>query len=188
MAERLVRTDKSIVLVGLMGSGKSAVGRRLARRLAMPFVDADEEITAAAGCSINDIFELYGEAAFRDGERKVIARLLDDAPQVLATGGGAFMDPDTRARIADTAISVWLRAGLDTLVARTRKRDHRPLLNEGDPRDVLDRLMQERYPIYAQADLTVDSREESADATADAVVEALTDLLEPGSGGESVPR
>ena len=188
MTGPLPRPRKSIVLVGLMGSGKSAVGRRLARRLAIPFVDADEEIVAAAGCSINDIFERYGEAAFRDGERKVIARLLDDEPQVLAAGGGAFMDPETRARIADTAISVWLRAGLDTLVARPRKRDHRPLLNRGDPREVLDRLMQERYPVYAQADLIVDSREESAEATADAVVEALSALLTPEAGGEAAPR
>ncbi len=148
---------RSIVLVGLMGAGKSTVGRRLASALRLPFHDADQEIEAAAGCSITDFFERYGEPAFRDGERKVIARLLGGQRHVLATGGGAFMDPTTRALIKAHGLSVWLRAGIDLLMERVTKRPTRPLLQNGDPRGTMERLMAERYPVYAEADITVES-------------------------------
>ena len=164
---------KSIVLVSLMGAGKTSIGRRLARRLGLEFFDADAEIIKAAGCSIEDIFRLYGEAAFRDGERRVIARLLDDDPQVMATGGGAFMSPETRERIAENGISVWLRAELDVLVERTGRRSDRPLLNTGNPREILQRLMDERYPVYALARVTVESRNVQHDVTVDGVLDAL---------------
>ncbi len=149
--------DRSVVLIGLMGAGKSTVGRRLAERLAMPFVDADAEIEAAAGCTVPEIFARHGEAAFRDGERRVILRLLEGPPHVLATGGGAFMNPDVRVKVRATAISIWLRAELDVLVRRCARRSNRPLLQQGDPRSVLERLMAERHPVYAEADIIVDS-------------------------------
>lgn len=168
------RTDRSIVLVGLMGAGKSCIGRRLAQRLGLQFVDADNEIEAAAGCSIPEIFERHGEAAFRDGERKVIARLLDhDERRVLATGGGAFMDPATRAAIGTAGVSVWLRADLELLLRRTGRRSNRPLLRRGDPRETLSRLIDERYPVYAEADVAVDSLDGPAEETVDRVIEAL---------------
>ncbi len=180
LAERLDgRIDRTVVLVGLMGAGKSCVGRRMAARLGLDFVDADAEFEAAAGCSISDYFAQYGEAGFRDGERKVIARLLDGRPVILATGGGAFIDPATRRRIKDTGISVWIRAGLDLLVKRTVGRDHRPLLKQGDPREILGRLMEARYPVYAEADITVESSDEAAEATVARVMAALIDFLEP---------
>jgi shikimate kinase len=166
---------KSIVLVGLMGAGKSCIGRKLARALNLPFVDADEEVEKAAGCSVEDIFELYGEKAFRDGEERVIVRLLESGPQVLATGGGAFMNPRTRERIKATGISIWLRAELDVLVRRTRRRAGRPLLKNGDPRATLERLMKERYPVYAEADIIVDSKDEDVDIT----VRRILDTLKP---------
>lgn len=150
---------RTIVLIGLMGAGKSCIGRRLASLLGLDFVDADAEIEAAAGCSIEDIFECHGEAAFRDGERRVIARLLNQPPHVLATGGGAFMDPETRALIKQRGISLWLRADLSLLVKRTARRNNRPLLKRGDPREILARLIKERYPIYAEADITVESHD-----------------------------
>ena len=173
----LASLDRSIVLVGLMGAGKTSVGRRLAAKLHLPFVDADQEIEAAAGCTVQEIFDRFGEAGFRDGERRVIARLLDQPPHVLSTGGGAFMDPGTRALIRDRGLSVWLRADLDILVARTARRDHRPLLRTGDPRDILGRLMQLRYPVYAEADVTVDSDNRPPDETADRVVRAVAAYL-----------
>ncbi len=185
---------KPIVLVGLMGSGKTSIGRRLARRLSLDFSDADAEIVKAAGCSIEDIFQLYGEAAFRDGERRVIARLLDDDPHVLATGGGAFMSPETRERIAEKGISVWLRAELDVLVERTSHRRDRPLLNTGDPREILKRLMDQRYPIYALAKITVESRNVHHDVTVDQVLDALwamgglTYSRQPDESGGRPPR
>jgi shikimate kinase len=150
---------RSIVLVGLMGAGKSTVGRRLAARLGLPFKDADQEIELAAGMSIPDIFAAHGEAYFRDGERRVIGRLLQEGPAVLATGGGAYMNPETRARIAEVAISLWLRADFDVLMKRVRKRSNRPLLQNPDPEGTMRRLMETRYPIYALADVTVDSHE-----------------------------
>lgn len=156
-----------------MGSGKSSVGRRLAKRLGLPFTDADTEIVKAAGCSIEDIFELYGEAAFRDGERRVIARLLGNGPQVLATGGGAFMDPGTRAGIGDHGVSVWLRADLDVLVKRIGRRSGRPLLKDGDPHDILKEMKETRDPVYAQADIAVDTGDEPPDVTVDKIVDAI---------------
>ena len=173
------RTDKlqpsrTIVLVGLMGAGKTNIGRRLAQRLGIAFVDADDEIEKAAGCSIADIFAVYGEAVFRDGERRVIARLLEAPPHVLATGGGAFMDDTVRAKVREKGVSVWLRVDLDTLVHRVaRKSDERPLLAGKDPREVLASLMESRYPIYAEADITIDSGRESPDATVGQVIAAL---------------
>jgi shikimate kinase len=149
--------ERSLVLVGLMGAGKSTVGRRLGNALRLPFHDADQEIEMAAGCTISDFFERYGEVAFRDGERKVIARLLAGPRHVLATGGGAFMDPQTRALIKRKGFSIWLRADIGLLMERVTKRPTRPLLKNSDPRATMERLMAERYPIYAEADLTVDS-------------------------------
>ncbi len=167
---------RSIVLVGLMGAGKSCIGRRLAQRLGLRFVDADSEIEAAAGCSIPEIFERHGEAAFRDGERKVIARLLDEPERrVLATGGGAFMDAGTRAAIAAAGVSVWLRADLELLLRRTGRRGNRPLLRNGNPREILSRLIGERYPVYAQADITVDSLDAPPEQTVERVAEALAE-------------
>jgi shikimate kinase len=165
--------SKSIVLVGLMGAGKSSVGRRVASRLGLPFYDADHEIEAAAGCSISDLFARYGEPAFRAGERRVMRRLLDGPRAVIATGGGAFIDPETRALIADRAISVWLRADLDVLTRRVIGRDHRPLLKEGDPRAILSALMEKRNPLYAEADLAVDSLDQPTDLTVTAVLRSL---------------
>jgi len=169
----LPKPDRTIALVGLMGAGKSTVGRRLASRLDLPFVDADSEIEAAAGCTIPEIFERHGEAEFRAGERRVIARLLRGRPKVLATGGGAFMDPDTRQRIMARAISIWLRADLDLLLARVGRRDNRPLLKQGDPRQIMERLMAERYPVYADADIVVDSDEGPHEAIVERVIDAL---------------
>ena len=170
----LSRPNKdNIVLVGLMGAGKSSVGRRLAQELDLPFTDADHEIVKAAGCSIEDIFTLYGEAAFRDGERRVIARILDCGPQILATGGGAFIDPATRARIKERGISVWLRADIEVLYERTRRRTSRPLLNNDDPRGTLARFIEQRYPIYAEADIVIDTAQEGPDVTAEQVLESL---------------
>lgn len=166
---------KSVVLVGLMGAGKSSVGRRLAKALDVPFVDADEEIERAAGCSIEDIFRLYGEVAFRDGEERVITRLLEQGPQVLATGGGAFMNPRIRERVQKAAVSIWLRADLDLLVRRTSRRGGRPLLAHGDPRATLERLMIERYPVYAEADMTVDTTDENIERMVERILVGLHD-------------
>ena len=149
--------DRSIVLVGLMGAGKTTVGRRLAAALGLPFVDADEEIERAAGLPVGEIFARLGEPEFRRGERRVIERLLQGPPHVLATGGGAFIDPETRALVKACGVSVWLRADIEVLLRRVEKRDTRPLLRGGDPRMIMQRLIAERYPLYAEADLTVDS-------------------------------
>lgn len=173
----LPRIPKTIVMVGLMGAGKSAIGRRLAQRLGLSFVDADAEIERAAGETIEEIFAAHGEAYFRDGERRVIARLLAEPVQVLSTGGGAFMDPDTRRLIAERGISVWLRAELDVLLRRTARRGNRPLLKNKDPADVLSGLMAQRYPVYATADIAVDSTDGPPDATVQRVIDALGQLL-----------
>jgi shikimate kinase len=154
-----MKLTRTVALVGMMGAGKSSIGRRLAARLNVPFKDADSEIESAAGCSIPQIFERFGEPAFRDGERKVISRLLAEAPHVLATGGGAFMDPATRGRLKRDAVTIWLRAPVDVLLARTARRDNRPLLKDGDPRETMQRLLAERAPIYAEADHTIDSED-----------------------------
>jgi len=148
--------DQNIVLVGLMGAGKTRVGREIAKLLDMRFADADREIEEAAGCSVQEIFDLYGETGFREGEVRVIERLLSEGPLVLATGGGAFMNEVTRANIKDMAVSVWLKADLELLVERTARTSHRPLLQNTDGRAVLEALMEKRYPIYAQADVIVD--------------------------------
>ncbi|SEA52056.1 shikimate kinase [Rubrimonas cliftonensis] len=169
------RLRRTVVLIGLMGAGKSSVGRRLAETLDAAFHDSDDEIAAAAGMDIPSIFGELGEAAFRDGERRVIARLLDGPPHVLATGGGAFMNAQTRALIARSAVSVWIRADLDTLVERTGRKNDRPLLRAGDPREILARLMSERHPAYASADLTVES---ASDAPHDAVVAQIVAALD----------
>ncbi len=165
--------DHAIVLVGLMGAGKSSIGRRLATRLNMKFTDADAEIEAAAGCTIADFFERHGEPAFREGERRVIARLLGHGPRVLATGGGAFIDPETRRLLRDKAITVWLHAELDLLVERCARRNTRPLLRTGDPREILASLIEERYPIYRQADITVEADDGPHAATVDKIITAL---------------
>jgi shikimate kinase len=174
---------RTVALVGLMGAGKSAIGKRLALRLGLPFVDADDEIERAAGCSIAEFFEKYGEQEFRAGERRVIARLLDETPHVLSTGGGAYMDPETRALMRAKALTIWLRAELDVLFERVKKRAHRPLLRQGDPREILDRLMQQRYPVYAEADIVVDSTAQPADRTTEQVIDALREYLGTNAAG-----
>ncbi len=168
------RLTRPVVLVGLMGAGKTAVGRRLAALLGVGFVDADEAIVEAAAMCIPDIFEVYGEAAFRDLERRVVARLIDETPGVLALGGGAFVDPRTRAALAGRTVTIWLKADLETLVGRTAKRRaSRPLLMQGDPQAILADLMARRYPIYALADHTV----VTGDQPLDEVAETLASLL-----------
>jgi len=169
---------RSIVLVGMMGAGKSSIGRRLAGRLGIPFVDADTEIEKAAGMTIPDIFSARGEPEFRAGEARVIARLLDTAPQVLATGGGAFMNEDTRALIAQKGVSLWLKADFDVLMRRIRRRHDRPLLKTDDPGATLKKLMEQRYPIYATASLTLQSREIPHDKIVDEIVAALATYLD----------
>lgn len=164
---------RSIVLVGMMGVGKSTIGRRLATRLKLPFVDADTEIEAAAGMTIPEIFEHHGEPHFRDGEARVIARLLESGPVVLATGGGAFMREETRTRIAAKAISIWLRADHDVIMRRVRRRADRPLLQTADPEGTVARLLAEREPVYADADLTIASRDVPHDKIVEECIEAL---------------
>ena len=167
--------QRTVVLVGLMGAGKTKIGRRLAARLGLPFSDSDSEIEAAAGESIEEIFRNRGEAAFRDGERRVIARLLAQPPHILATGGGAFMDAATRALIHRLGVSVWLRADLEILVARVSRRSNRPLLKNGDARAILSDLIERRHPIYAEADITVDSGEGPPEATVSCTIAELAD-------------
>jgi len=171
--------ERSIVLVGLMGCGKSSVGRRLASRLGLGFVDADEEIERVAAKTIVEIFTDHGEAYFRDGERRVIARLLASGPQVLATGGGAFINPETRAKIRERGVSVWLRADLPVLMRRVSKRDTRPLLKSGDPEATMRDLMKKRYPVYAEADVTIESRDVPHDVIVNEVIVALKAKLAP---------
>lgn len=168
---------RSIVLVGMMGAGKSSIGRRLATTLDIPFQDADTEIEKAAGMSIPDIFESKGEAYFRAGETRVIARLLDGGPQVLATGGGAFMNEQTRAAVREKGISIWLKAELDVLLRRVKRRVDRPLLKNGDPAETLEKLMAERDPIYAQADLTVGSRDVPHESIVGEIVGKIAERL-----------
>lgn len=170
---------RSVVLVGLMGAGKTSIGRRLAERLGLPFIDADHEIVAAAGKSIPDIFSEHGEAHFRDGERKVIARLLENGSQVLATGGGAFMNEETRVGIKQHGVSIWLKADIETLLERVAKRGGRPLLESDDPEGVLRRLAEVRYPVYAMADITVESTNAKHQNTVNDVIRALVHWNDP---------
>jgi shikimate kinase len=164
---------RTIVLVGLMGAGKSKIGRRLAARLNLPFFDSDQEIEAAAGESIEEIFANRGERVFRDGERRVIARLLAQPVHVLATGGGAFMDPATRQLIGERGVSLWLRADLDVLISRVSRRNNRPLLKSGNARAILGALIEQRHPVYAEADVVVDSGEGSPELTVSRAIAAL---------------
>lgn len=170
--------SRSIVLIGLMGAGKTAVGRRLATKLDLTFTDADNEIELAAGQTVSEIFADYGEPYFRKGESRVIARLLKAGPQVLATGGGAYMDEGTRANIKDHGISIWLKAELPVLLHRVRRRDNRPLLASGDPDKVMRDLMKKRYPIYAEADIIVESRDVPHELIVADTIEALLRWLE----------
>jgi len=182
-AAKTLTVPKTIVLVGLMGAGKSCIGRRLATALGLDFVDADTEIEAAAGCTVEQIFESHGEAAFRDGEKRVITRLLGRPPHVLASGGGSFIDPATRKAIRAGGISIWLRADLDILLRRTGRRNNRPLLKQGDPRTILQDLIDQRYPTYAEADITVDSADGPPEVTLDRVLDALRTYLDSQAKG-----
>lgn len=177
MSAPLPKLDKTVVLIGMMGAGKTCIGRKMAERLGLPFVDADQEIAEAAGCAIPDIFALHGEAAFREGERRVIMRLLDEPVHILATGGGAFMDERTREKIREKGISIWLRADIDLLLRRVSRRSNRPLLKQGEPREVLEKLMAERDPVYAKADIIVDSVDGPRDAMVNKVMDALAEYL-----------
>ena len=167
------RLSRTVALVGMMGAGKSSVGRRLATRLGVPFRDADSEIERAAGCPVSEIFERYGEPAFREGERKVIVRLLAEPPLVLATGGGAFIDPETRLHLKARAVTVWIKAPPEVLFARVQRRDTRPLLRTADPRGTLEKLLAVRAPIYAEADLTVESDDGPHAVALERIVAAL---------------
>lgn len=168
--------NRTVALVGMMGAGKSSVGKRLALRLNLPFKDADNEIESAAGCTVSEIFQRYGEPAFRDGERRVISRLLTEPPHILATGGGAFVDAETRAEIKTNAVSVWIRAPVDVLYERVSRRDTRPLLKGGNTREILERLYVAREPFYAEADIAVDSAEGPHAVAVERIVDALKEL------------
>ena len=172
---------RTIALVGLMGVGKSSVGRRLANALELPFCDADAEVEAAAGRSITDIFAELGEPAFREGERRVIARLLEQPPHVLATGGGAFINPQTRALIKSKAISIWLKADLEVLARRVTRKDSRPLLAGRDPLEVLRAQAEVRYPAYGEADLVVETGDAAHHVTVEQVIQALREHLPAGA-------
>jgi shikimate kinase len=180
---------RSVVLVGMMGAGKSSIGRRVALRLAVPFVDADTEIEAAAGMTIPEIFDAHGETYFRAGEARVIARLLDGGPQVLATGGGSFMNADTRAAIKANGISFWLKAEFDVLLRRVKRRTDRPMLKTDDPEETLKRLIAERYPVYALADATILSRDAPHEKIVEEIIDDLARLvgLDHGRGKDGVP-
>jgi shikimate kinase len=173
MANALPRPDRSIVLVGLMGAGKSTVGRRLAKRLGLPFVDSDEEIEKAADHKISEIFDRFGEDGFRDGERRVIMRLIEGAPKVVATGGGAFMDSRTRGLILERCTAIWLDADVETLAERVSRRDHRPLLSGRDPLPLLRELAARRNPIYAEAHHHVRSQSVPHERAVERIIEAL---------------
>ena len=179
----LALDGRSVVLVGMMGAGKTSVGKRLAARLGLPFVDADAEIEAGARMTIPEIFEKFGEPYFRDGERRVIARLLEQGPLVLATGGGAFMNAATRERIAAAGVSIWLNPAFEMLLRRVRKRSNRPLLQTADPEGTLRRLLEERSPTYALADLAIESRDGPHDAVVEQILAALAERARPAAGG-----
>ena len=174
-------SGKSIALIGLMGAGKSSIGRRLAETLNLEFVDTDDEIVKAAGCSIPDIFDIYGEPTFRDLEKRVIKRLLGQSGQVIATGGGAYMNADIRTRINENAVTVWLRAELDILVERTGRRNGRPLLKQGNPGEILKSLMDQRHPVYGEADIVIDTGVDGHDITVQRIVTALKTFAKASS-------
>jgi shikimate kinase len=176
LSERLGR--RSVVFIGLMGAGKTAIGRKVAGVLGLPFVDSDQEIERAARMTIPDLFERYGEPEFRALEQRVIQRVLEGGPQVLSTGGGAYMNAQTRTLIAESAVSVWLKADIDVLFARVSKKQNRPLLKTEDPRRTLEQLMSLRYPVYAEASITVPTREERKEVIVGEVLEALDSYLE----------
>jgi shikimate kinase len=178
--------QRNIVLIGLMGAGKTSVGKRLAERLFLRFLDADAEIERAAGKTIVDIFAEHGEAYFREGERRVISRLLEGQGQVIATGGGAYMNPETRALIRARGISIWLKADLHVLMARVRKRANRPLLKTADPEAAMRSLMDARYPVYAEADVAVESRDVSHDVVVAEAISGLARFLQ--RRGPAAPR
>ncbi|MER9843865.1 shikimate kinase [Mesorhizobium australicum] len=165
--------SRSIVFVGLMGAGKTAIGRKVATMLSLPFIDSDQEIESVSRMSVPELFERYGETEFRALEQRVILRVLENGPQVLSTGGGAFMNAQTREAIAAHGVSVWLKAELDLLMDRVSKKQNRPLLKSADPRAVLERLMAERYPVYATSDVTVPTRDDRKEVIAAEVIEAL---------------
>jgi shikimate kinase len=175
MSTTLPTPDRSIVLVGLMGAGKSTVGKRLAKRLGLPFVDSDEEIERVADHSISEIFDRFGEASFRDGERRVIARLIEGPPKVIATGGGAFVNEATRRLILDRCIAIWLEADLEILAERVSRRDHRPLLRDKEPLPVLRDLAAARHPLYAEAHLHVRSQPAPHERAVERIIEALAE-------------
>lgn len=175
MTRSAAQLARHIAFVGLMGAGKSAIGRRVASAIGARFLDADREIERAAGMTIPEIFESRGEAEFRDGERRVIARLLDEPPLLLATGGGAFMDDTTRAVLAEKATTIWMRADLDILVKRCGRRSNRPLLKNGNPREILGGLIEARYPVYAEADIEVHSRDEPHEVAVNEIIRRLTE-------------
>jgi shikimate kinase len=181
---------RPVVLVGMMGAGKSSVGRRLAARLGLSFTDADGEIEAAAGMAIPDIFQLHGEAAFRSGEARVIARLLEAGPQVLATGGGAFMNPTTRALIRAKGVSIWLKADFEVLMRRIRRRTDRPMLHTDDPATTLKGLIELRYPVYAEADVTIESRDVPHATVVDEIIVMLREYVArlPAAAAASEPE
>ena len=185
-AKPLLANGRSLVLVGMMGAGKTSVGKRLAARLGLPFVDADEEIEAGARMTIPEIFEKFGEPYFRDGERRVIARVLEQGPCVLATGGGAFMNASTRERIAAAGVSVWLKPDFEVLLRRVRKRSNRPLLQTADPEGTLRRLLAEREPTYALADITIESRDGPHEAVVEQILAALAVRARPAPGARAV--
>lgn len=168
---------KSLVLVGMMGAGKSSIGWRLAKKLGIPFHDSDQEVERAAGCTVADIFETWGEKAFKDAERRVVKRLLGETTQIISTGDGAFIDPETRDLIKKNAISLWLRADPDILYERVTRRDTRPILFDGDPKTILEEMVDKRYPIYGEADLTVDSNDDAHEATVNRLVQVLKEHI-----------
>lgn len=168
---------KTLVLVGMMGAGKSSIGWRIARKMGTPFYDTDQEVERAAGCSVADIFETWGEKAFRDAERRVLKRLLSGQTQVVSTGDGTFVDEESRTLIKENAISLWLRADPEILYERVIRRDTRPLLFEGDAKQILEEMVERRYPLYAKADLTVESNDDAHEATVERVMEALKNYI-----------
>ena len=172
-SSRMVHLPKTLVLVGLMGAGKSAIGRRLADQLAVPFVDSDAEVELRQGCSVSDIFAYLGEATFRTMEREVIAADLEHVPHILATGGGAFIQPETRALIKAKGISIWLKADLDVLLERVSRKTNRPLLELGDKREILAGLIEQRYPVYAEADIVIRSDENPHERVIERILAAL---------------